>query len=220
MTTMDKQFSLESHETREEPKYRLQLIAIINDLEKRVRYIDPEKDPTLFKKVHERKIVDARGESRKFNQIREDICRSFGVPLDDEHVCILDMHRGLEKQKPMEQRVLRCFDVLIDLKRKEAYYTEGRTIHVMLLNKIINMAQKLHPTITEEGVKKGIEGEEKEARKFLMFKGFMSLDGFQMLSEPHKEDDEQKIYDLEGNPIETAKGWFISGHNLPTEKNP
>lgn len=213
---MKKQFSIELHERKEEPKYRLQLIAIINDREKRVRYINPEENKTLHKEIHERKLFDARKEKIKFEPIRQDICKSFGVPYDDEHIYILDAHRGLDKQKPVEQRVLRCFYVMIDVVRKEAYYAEGRNIHVTLLDKIIRIAQNRHPEIIREKVFEEIKKDKDP--EFLIFKGFMSLDNFSVLSKNNRKDQEQTIYDLEGNPIETAEGWFISGHNLSQEQ--
>ncbi len=212
-SSMEKKFSIELHERKEEPKYRLQLIAIINKIEKRVRYVNPEENKTLHEEIHKKKLVDARKEKIEFEPIREDICKSFGVPYDDEHVYILDAHKSLEKQKALEQRVLRCFYVMIDVMRKEAYYAEGRTIHNILLKKIVDMTQRLHPEITEEKVFSEIQKD--EAPEFLMFKGFMSLDKFSPLSEHNRKDQEQVIYDTEGKPIETAEGWFISGHNIP-----
>jgi len=214
----EKQFSVELRERKEDPKYRLQLITIINEIEKRVRYINPEENKTLHEEIHQRKLFDARKEQKTFGPIREDICKSFGVPFDEEHMYILDTHRGLERQKAIEQRVLRCFYIMIDVMRKEAYYAEGRTIHNMLLTKIIKMVQHLHPEITEEKVFEEIQ--KNEIPEFLVFKGFMSLDKFSPLSEHNRKDQEQVIYDSDGKPIETAEGWFISGHNISQAKKP
>jgi len=209
---MEKKFSVEVHKNAEEPKYRLKLIAIINDIERRVRYINPEKNKILHDEVHAKKLVDARKEKTEFTPIREDICKSFGVPIDDEHIIIIDAHRSIENQKSIEQRVLRCFYVMIDVVRKEAYYAEGRTIHAVLLNKTIEMAQRKYPEIAKDKVKKEIE--EGEATEFLVFKGFMSTDKFSQLSEPNRIEQGREIYDLEGKLIKTAEGWFISGHNI------
>jgi len=61
-----------------------------------------------------------------------------------------------------------------------------------------------------------VSEDESDPPRYLIFKGFMSTDGFQTsLSESSRNILETPIIDENGNRINTPGNWFISGHNLP-----
>ncbi len=211
----EKTFSIESAETKEPPKYKAQIISIVNDVEKKVRFIDPESDKTLFKAVHTEKNLDTRREAEECEQIRQDICESFGVNIDDEHVIIYDPHKGQFSPK-VNQRAFRCFYVLIDSHSGEAYYAEGRTIHNALLNKIVHRMTQKNRDLTEDSIFEKIDT---DPPQIMVFKGFLSADKFSQLESDHRALQEQHLYDEQGQKVETAPDWFLSGHNLPEKMN-
>ena len=106
---MEKKFIFEVPKRKLESfGYKNQILAIINEVEERVRVVIP--DERLHKELHESKIMDTRAEVRQFESVRKDICETFGVPFDEEHISIYDPHRT--EQKLVKQRALRCFSVL------------------------------------------------------------------------------------------------------------
>lgn len=209
----EKFFSVESAETKEPPKYKAQIISIINDIEKKIRYVDPEHNKDFFEAVHHHKNMDARAEKIEYEPLRKDVCESFGVPNDEDHVIILDAHKG-QLASSVKQRAFRCFYVLIQSQTGDSYYAEGRTIHHVLLNKIISKIRSKDPSISEDDIFAKIDTEPPE---IMVFKGFLSTDNFAELDGNYRVSQEQSLYNADGEKIETASGWFISGHNLPTE---
>jgi hypothetical protein len=90
---MEKTFSLEESG---KPDYHQQLLNIINDIELKVRVVNP--DQALFNELHEKKVLDARKESKEFEEVRKDICESFGVPFDNEHIYIYTITTSKERR--------------------------------------------------------------------------------------------------------------------------
>ena len=143
--------------------------------------------------------------------IRQDICEAFGVPLDEDHIILFDPHAG-STEKNAKQRAFRCFYIVIDSRTREAFYSEGRTIHNILLSKIIKRMIADNPNLTEDTIYEMIDTDPPE---IMVFKGFMSTDKFSDLSDDHRQLQEQALYNSEGAKVDTAADWFISGHNLP-----
>lgn len=205
---MEKKFTFETPANKAENlDYKNRILAIINEAEERVRVITP--DAQLDRELHERRVMDGRQEMKEFEPVRKDVCEAFGVPFDDEHVFIYDPHKN--NTGPVEQRALRCFYVLIDSLKREGFYGEGRTIHHMLLNKLIEKAKDLDPNVTEEQVLAGIGA---NPPRYIAFKGFLSTKEFKEISDASRKVLETPLFDKNGKPIETAENWFVSGHNL------
>ncbi|KKW12434.1 MAG: hypothetical protein UY50_C0007G0003 [Parcubacteria group bacterium GW2011_GWA2_49_9] len=206
---MEKKFSLENA-TNPENNYRTQILSIINALERRIRVTTIPSNTELFATVHKKKLVDARKEVVEFEPIRRDICEAFAVPSDSEHTFMFDAHRG-SFDSSVKQRAIRCFSVVFDALKHEGYYGEGRTIHNLLLNKIIELITARNVDMTEEAV---YEGMETDTPRFIFVKGFMSANDFRELDDKYRQEQEHPLVDDHGQKIETAKGWFISGSSL------
>lgn len=203
---MEKQFSFESAKNQEGGDYHSRILRIINDVEERVRYVAP--DSLLHTELHTKKPIDAHKEVAEFEQVRKDVCESFNVPQDSEHIFIYD-RSAVPGAK--EQRALRAFYVLVDAVKKEAYYGEGRTDHITLLNKLIGLMKSQDPAVDFESV---IEKINEEPPRVLIFKGFLSIKEFKELSDSSRKALESPLFDADGNKIETAEDWFLTGHNL------
>jgi hypothetical protein len=206
---MDKTFALEKAGSPEND-YHTQIMSVINALERRIRIVNPDEDKELFKVVHEKKRVDARRESAEYEPIRNDILETFGVSQESGHVYIYDAHRG-SIDASVEQRAVRCFVVVYDTINHEGFYGEGRTIHNMLLNKVVDIITEAHPDISEDAI---FDGMDTNPPRFVFVKGFMSNDGFKNFPERYRAEQERPLVNAEGEKIATAEGWFISGNNL------
>jgi hypothetical protein len=201
---MSKEFSIEQAPVSDNTHYHEGILKIINHLEKQVRSIEP--NAVLHKELHEKRRIDARAEAKEFEEVRKDVCESFGVPFDEEHIYIYSKSGNV-----VEQRALRAFFVLIDALNKEALYGEGRIDHNLLY---VNLCDKLaeiegDPKVDFETVSQD------ETGRYITFKGFVSTKEFAELSESNRRVLETPIIDEDGKIIETPKTWFITGHNLP-----
>ncbi len=202
---MSKEFSIEKPEQNESSHYHEDILRIINDLEMRVRAVEP--DALMHKELHEKHVLNAQAEVKEFEDIRRDVCESFGVPFDEDHIYIYN------KPGTIEQRALRAFFVLIDAVSKEAFYGEGRINHIMLYTKLSEKMSKIlgNPDISFDTISEDLS----IPQRFITFKGFVSTREFYELSEKNRRTLETPIIDEKGNKIETPKTWFITGHNLP-----
>ncbi|MFA6296939.1 MAG: hypothetical protein WC629_00010 [Candidatus Paceibacterota bacterium] len=202
----EKSFFIENPSEGKEQSYKQKLLAIINEAEERVRLVNP--DQGFHAEIHQQKILSNKNETKAHEEIRKDICESFGVPFDSDHVYIFDkdMGEGIKKQ-----RVERAFIVLINAVTREAFYGEGRISHVVLLNGIIGLASQKDSTFTSEDVFDGIES---NPPRFLTFKGFLSNNNFSSFSESSKSMLKTPIFDADGNVVETPNEWFLTGHSL------
>ncbi len=209
---MEKKFSIENAEGSR-GDYKTQILSVINALEKRVRMTDVSPNSELFETVHKKKPVDARAEVAEFEPVRRDIRETFAVPDDSEHIYIYDAHRG-SAESTVKQRAIRCFCVLFDTVKHEGYYGEGRIIHNVLLNKIVELVTA-RTGDSEEVI---FESMEADTPKFIFVKGFMSTEDFKELGDKYRKDQEHPLVDETGKAIETAEGWFISGSNLEDRK--
>jgi hypothetical protein len=199
---MSKTFSIEQPPENEISHYHEDILRIINHLEKQIRAVEP--DALLHKELHEKRRIDARAEVKEFEEVRKDVCESFGVSYDEEHVVMHSNFGGIT-----EQRALRAFFVLIDAISKEAFYGEGRTDHITLYRKLCDRLAEIDPQANFETVSQD------ETGRYLTFKGFVSTKEFAELSEPNRRILETPIINEEGKMIETPKTWFVTGHNLP-----
>jgi len=201
---MTKEFSIEKPVQNEGAHYHEDILRIINDLEVQVRAVEP--DALLHKELHEQRLMDARAEVKEFEEVRRDVCLSFGVPNDEDHVYIFN------KPSATEQRAFRAFFVLIDAVKKESFYGEGRTNHIMLFTKLCEKLAAIgQSNVTYETVAEDTS----VPQRYLTFKGFVSTKEFADLSESNRKMLETPIVDSSGNKIETPRTWFVTGHNLP-----
>ncbi len=203
---MDKQFSFEAVKTKEREDYHTTILNIINDMEQKVRYVVP--DPSFSTELHKKKVLDSRREIADFETVRKDVCESFGIPQDSEHVYI---HDSTPPKEAKEQRALRAFYVMIDAVKKEGFYGEGRIDHNTLLNRLIDLAKRKDSTLTFDAM---VEKINEEPPHILVFKGFLSIKEFKELSDSARKLIESPLYDKNGEKIETAEEWFLTGHNL------
>jgi hypothetical protein len=199
----EKSFSIENLDKNQ--NYKDKLLAIINDAEKKARLIRP--NDALHKETHTERVLSNKNEAKEHEEIRKDICESFGVELDGSHVFVLDSGGGSIKK----QRAERASAVLIDAYTREAFYGEGRTGHIVLLNEMIALAHEVAPDVTPDVVFSGLET---DPPQFLYFKGFLSDDGFPSLSDGAKSTLKTAIFDANGDVIETPAEWFLTGHSL------
>ncbi len=205
---MPKEFSIEKPIQNEASHYHEAILSIINGLEKQVRAVEP--DALLHKELHEQRLMDARAEVKEFTEVRGDVCESFGVPNDDEHIYIFN------KPSATEQRAFRAFFVLIDAVTKESFYGEGRTNHIMLFTKL---CEKLAAVEGSNVTYETVSEDTSVPQRYLTFKGFVSTKEFADLSESNRKMLETPIFDENGTKIETPKTWFVTGHNLPEKMN-
>lgn len=70
----------------------------------------------------------------ELDDIREEIARHFGVPIDENHIFIID------NDMVPSQRHRRAFSVVVRKEngKQEAWYIDGRTPHVTMLNRLYN----------------------------------------------------------------------------------
>ncbi|MEK7527280.1 MAG: hypothetical protein AAB537_02630 [Patescibacteria group bacterium] len=206
MEGKEKQFSIEEAKRTEGKKYRAKLLSIINDIERRVRVVEP--DAVLHKELHEKKIVDSRREMEDFKETRQDVIDSFGITNDPNHIYFFNDNQSVGDK---EQRALRAFFIMIDTVRKEGFYGEGRIDHNTLFRNLVQLASKFQEGLSFESV---VEKADTNPPQFLVFKGFLSKSDFKEMSESSRKILETPIFDESGKPIETAENWFITGHNL------
>lgn len=199
----EKTFSIEQPDQRAETNYHDSILNIINDLELQVRSINP--NAAMFSELHEKRHIDARSEIQKYEGVRKDVCESFGIQDDDQHMY---MYKGNEVGV---QRAHRVFFVLIDTVSKEGFYGEGRTDHITLYMKLCEMLAKYDSSATFETVSTN----QMEPPRYLVFKGFLSTEEFDEISDVNRRVLETPIVDNKGKKINTPNNWFITGHNLP-----
>ena len=201
---MTKTFSYETPVQQEGSHYKEDILKIINHIEMQVRAVEP--DALLHTELHKKRLVDSRLESREFEDVRKDVCASFGVKMDEDHVLVI------ESDVAKEQRAFRAFFVLVDALSKEAFYGEGRVFHAEIFQKICDrLLSKFAPGVDYEMV----ASDQSEPPRFLTFKGFVSTKEFQELSDSNRIFLETPIMDENGNRVETPNNWFVTGHNLP-----
>ncbi|TSC66999.1 MAG: hypothetical protein CEO19_409 [Parcubacteria group bacterium Gr01-1014_73] len=206
MEGKEKQFSIEEIKKTEGREYRTKLLNIINDIEKRVRVVEP--DAVLHRELHEKRVVDSRLEKEDFKETRQDVIDSFGIADDPDHIYFFNDNQPIGDK---EQRALRAFFIMIDTVRKEGFYGEGRIDHNTLFRKLVELASKFQEGLSFESV---VEKTDTDPPQFLVFKGFLSKSDFKEISESSRKILETPIFDQSGQPIETAENWFITGHNL------
>lgn len=208
--SLEKQFSIEKPQNKPEHfGYKNRILGVISDIEKKIRVVNP--DDQLFNELHAKRRMDSRAERQEFEAVRKDICETFGVNQDEDHVYLYSPHKGPESI--VEQRALRCFYVLIDAENRDAFYGEGRTLHHFLFEKLVKLMEKKYPNINSEFVIDHLEG---NPPKYIAFKGFLSTKEFKEISDSSRKVLETPLYDQNGQKIETADTWFITGHNLET----
>lgn len=206
MEEKEKQFSIEETKKTEGGEYRAKILNIINDIEKRVRVVEP--DAVLHRELHEKRVVDSRREVEGFKETRQDVIDSFGITNDPDHIYFFNDDQPVGVQ---EQRALRAFFIMIDTVKKEGFYGEGRIDHNTLFRKLVELASKFQEGLSFESV---VEKADTDPPQFLVFKGFLSKSDFREISESSRKILETPIFDESGKPIETAENWFITGHNL------
>lgn len=186
--------------------YKDKILKIVNDIETKARIVEP--DQLLHRELHEKKAMDTNREVKEFESVRKDVCSTFGVHEDDEHVFIYQQ----KIEGAIEQRALRAFFVLIDTVHGQSFYGEGRIDHNTLFRKLVDLLGKYDPKADFDTI---VDGMDKNPPRYLVFKGFISIKNFSEISDSSRKVLEMPILDEEGNRIDTASDWFITGHSLP-----
>ena len=206
MEGKEKQFSIEEPKKKEGREYQTKLLNIINNIEKRVRVIEP--DAALHRELHEKRIIDSRREVENFKEVRQDLFDSFDITNDLDHVYFFNDNQAVSDK---EQRTLRAFFIMIDTVKKEGFYGEGRIDNNTLFRNLVELAAKFQKGLSFETI---VEKTDTDPPQVLVFKGFLSTSDFTEISESSRKILETPIFDESGKPIETAENWFITGHNL------
>ncbi|MEK7506352.1 MAG: hypothetical protein AAB572_01995 [Patescibacteria group bacterium] len=198
----------------------------------------------LHNELHREKRMNTLGEISMYEDAREDVYLSFGIPDDKEHCYLMPGKEGI-------QRAYRAFVVFIDRKKTdpkskfhEAFYGEGRTSHNHLLQAVIDKANEygikdasLESYIAETEKKSSSDftfadlpkdPEATQGPRWLFFKGFLIANEDEInhlpLFEREKIEDlfatrnkmEEHISDESGEiPTETLR-WFLTGSNVPS----
>lgn len=205
----EREFELNSVSTESRPDdYHRQILKIIEGKRASVRVVEP--DELLHRELHEQRIVDARKEIAEYEPVRRDVCETFGVSFDEEHIYIHD-HFSTATKTIKSQRSLRAFFVLIDLYSKQTFYGEGRIDHNTLFKGVCGKGRQFVPDMDFDSVLESLDGPEK---RYLVFKGFLSTKDFHEVSEASRSVLETPLLDEKGQKIETAEDWFLTGHNL------
>ena len=167
---------MERPDSEESMNYHHEILSIINDIEEHIRSVEP--DQLMHNELHAQRNIDARAEISEFGPIRKDVCESFGVPNDDNHIYI---HQGVAVGT---QRALRAFFVLVDTLQKQTLYGEGRADHNTLLK---NLSEKLGRLDTESSFDSIVSALETDSLRYLVFKGFLSTKEFHELSDSSRK---------------------------------
>lgn len=207
----------------------------------------PKVSHALHKELHRERRMDAKGEIARYEEAREDVCLSFGIPDDESHRYVTPEHAGI-------QRAFRAFVVFIDRKitnhesgLHEAFYGEGRTAHHELLRSVlkgmneygikdatldsyIKETEKSSPDFTLADLPKDPNAE--HSPRWLFFKGFLLVGEEEISHLPESEQEalndflatrsaqEQRLADGEGEiPTDTLR-WFLTGSNVPSSPHP
>ncbi|MFH0806599.1 MAG: hypothetical protein V1885_02660 [Candidatus Brennerbacteria bacterium] len=234
-------FKAPAEEEGEEKKRQLRILRIVNShiVEAEI----PKVSQTLHVELHKEHRMDTSGETERYEEAREDVCMSFGVP-DDE------AHRYLAPEREGKQRAFRAFVIFIDRKKTnpesglhEAFYGEGRTAHHELLKNVFdNMSEY---GIEDATLDAYIQETDKSSSDFtladlpndpnaehsprwLFFKGFLLADEDEIAHLPEGERnalneflatrsaEKEHLADEEGEvPTDTLR-WFLTGSNVPS----
>lgn len=209
----EKKFKIENLENAPEQNYKGRILKIINDLEQQVRFVAKKDSRDLHQEVHRKYEMTTsqwiEKENKELENVRKDICESFGVSYDQEHVYIPKPEKGTT----IPQRPYRAFVVLIDALRDQKFYGEDNDEHYNILHKLVTLAENLGiETAMDEILPDDNSGQ--RTPNWLFFKGFLSNDGFQGMPERTRSILKTPIMDEEGNAVETPDNWFISGSTI------
>ncbi len=233
-------FKTHAEEEGEEGR-QLRILRIVNShiVEAEI----PKVSQNLHKELHRERSIDTRGEIVRYEDAREDVCSSFGVPEDEPH-CYL-----APEQKAV-QRAFRAFVVFIDRKvtnpetgLHEAFYGEGRTAHHEILRHVLGKmndygiedatldayvkeTEKNSPDFTLADLPKDPNAE--HSPRWLFFKGFLLADENEVSHLPETEreslneflatrsEKEEHLADGGGEIPTGTLRWFLTGSNIPS----
>jgi len=235
-------FKTEAEIKEGEKDYRNRILRIANGgiIEARIAEISK----TLHNELHSKKNIDTKGEMEKYRNAREDVCLSFCVPEDGDHVSIEPERSGM-------QRSYRAFAVFVDRAKEnketglhEAFYSEGRTAHHQLLERIMelmknygiedvdmeaysNDSEKIPPDFIMEDLEK--DPNSKNGPRWLFFKGFLLENEEELNNMPDsirekimsdflasRKNMEEKMEDSKGIIDNGSMNWFLTGSNVPS----
>lgn len=175
-----------------------------------VRSVSPDKH--LDEETHKQESSTGHKEWQEYESVRKDVCESFGVKQDDEHIFIYD--KDIEIDPNAKQRAFRAFCVVIDALTDEKYYGDGRTWHIDIFNELVKRINKGKMDYSAESV---FFKSHNEPSRYLFFKGFIDIDNFNKLSKESSRVLKTPIFNKEGEEIETPANWFLTDHNLPNQ---
>jgi hypothetical protein len=192
------------------------ILTIKNDNATFVR-VDESKRGTPFSDyLHRQEKVASEKEVKSYESLREEICETFGVPIDSDHIWIRELENPSSVEKP-RQRKFRVFCALLNTQENEGFYGEGRMRHADIFNQLASIAHKKGMDIGAEfkSLMGSLEtGEFKTENGWMWVKGFMSNDNFSDLPERFRSKREKLVVDDNGDKYETPESWFVSGGSI------
>ncbi len=207
---MDKHFEIGQQNEELQPHYRDQILKIINDRELAIRSVSP--DMYLDAETHHEEVLANEEEWKNYEAVRKDVCESFGVKQDDQHIFIYDKVTPVSTSS--KQRSSRAFCVVIDALTDEKFYGEGRISHIIIFNELVKRINKGKEDAFAESV---FYKSNAEPSRYIYFKGFIDTNNFSHLSPESARVLKTPIFDDKGEEIKTPTNWFITDHNLPNQ---
>lgn len=182
----------------------------------------PKVSQVMHEGLHRDRYLESIENAPDYSKAREEVCSSFGVPEDDLHRFVMPEVKG-------KHRILRAFVTLVDKKLThpktglyEAFYGEGRTSHVELMNRVFDNMNEYG--INDANIDNFIkEDPKKKDPRWMYFKGFLLTDDKEMSdfskSEVKEANDYRakrsiKIEDEEGDISTDDMHWFLTGSNM------
>ncbi len=177
--------------------HRVKILSLINTGRRDIVQLDTNTLSALKKETHqfsnkELDKVESDKEAQLWEDVRLDICQSFGVPFDNEHV--------IRDSGSSRGRNVKAFYVLRNQKTREAWYADGYTDHANLSHELFRRAGLQLKKIKEDS--------REFDETFLITKGFLDADRFKRYPEVRKS--LESAIEFQEGKIETPENWFIS----------
>ncbi|MFH1112012.1 MAG: hypothetical protein V1712_02990 [Patescibacteria group bacterium] len=176
--------------------HRVKILSLINTGRRDIVQLDTNTISALKKETHQfdnkqTTKIESEAEAQLWEDIRLDICQSFGVPFDNEHMVRDFGSRG---------RNVKAFYILRNQKNREAWYADGYTDHAYLSHELFRLAGLDVKKIKEDS--RGFD------ETYLITKGFLDTDRFKNYPEVRKH--LESAIEFQEGKIETPENWFIS----------
>ncbi|MFA4937213.1 MAG: hypothetical protein WC575_02935 [Patescibacteria group bacterium] len=177
--------------------YHVKILSLINTGRRDIVQLDTNTISALKKETHQfnnkqTTKIESGAEAQLWEDIRLDICQSFGVPFDTKHI--------IRDYGNVRGRNVKAFYVLRNQKIREAWYADGYTDHANLSHELFRLA--------ELDVNKIKEDSREFDETYFITKGFLDTDRFKNYPEVRKH--LESAIEFQAGKIETPENWFIS----------